>query len=104
MLQVPIIAAPNQSFSVRLGDLNYDITIKETRGVMCASITRDNVLIVENIRILPGRPIIPYLYKEDGNFAVYTTDDEYPYYTEFGNTQFLYYVDAAELEAIRAGA
>lgn len=79
----------------------YDLTIKETRGVMCVTIVRDNALLLSNTRMVAGYPLIPYRYLENGNFIVLTANDDYPYYTKFGSTQMLIFASQAELDVIR---
>lgn len=104
MITVPIEALPNQLFSITLDEVMYDITIKEADGLMAITIVRDNITIVEGERILPGALLMPYgyQYQNMGNFLFITADDEYPYYDQFGITQFLMYASNAELEAIIA--
>jgi hypothetical protein len=87
---------------MRLGDSLYALTIKETRGVMALDVVRDDVPIVSGSRMLPNSPLIPYQYLEAGNFVMISEDDEYPYYTNFGDSQLLVYVTDAELETLRA--
>lgn len=101
MINVPIASTPNQSFSVRLENNFYDITLKETNGVMSCSMVRDNVTLFDGVRLVAGSPIIPFAYLETGNFILSTNNDDMPDYTKFGVTQFLVYFTAAEVEAIR---
>lgn len=101
MIQINLSAIPNQSLSVQLNGSLYDLTIKETRGVMCATISRDNILLISNMRMIAGCPLLPYKYLEKGNFLMLTANDEYPYYTKFGDTQILIFASQAELDAIR---
>lgn len=103
MQLIPLQALPNQSFSVLLDNINYDIRIMLTNGVMSFDITQDNVVIVTGQRAVAGYPIIPYRYLTSGNFVVTTMNDELPDYTQFGITQFLIYASADELEAFRNG-
>lgn len=106
MKNISLQAIPNQSLSIRLDNNIYDIVIKEANGIMGVSITRDNILLNANIRAVSGSPIIPYKYQyiKYGNFVFLTNNEEYPYYTQFGITQSLIYINAQELEAIIAGA
>jgi hypothetical protein len=104
MVEIELAPIPNQSFSIRLDDSQYDIAIRETNGCMSASITRDNIEIVSNTRIVAGFPIIPYRYLENGNFVITTLNEELPYYTEFGNTQFLIYASQVELMSLPAAS
>ncbi len=103
MIELELAQVPNQSFSTRLGDNQYDISILETNGCMSVSISRNNVKLLSNVRAVGGTPLIPYRYLEDGNFAFITQDEEYPYYDKFGITQSLIFVTQAELSELRAG-
>lgn len=98
---VPIQAIPNQQFSIALGGAFYDISINEARGIMAVGIKRNNVTIIEGIRMVSGSPVIPSKYQEDGNFMMVTNNFELPHYTGFGVRQFLIYFSVAELEALR---
>jgi hypothetical protein len=102
MIEIDIQPIANQSFTTTLDNNFYDITIKETNGVMSSSITRNNILIQSNSRILPNLPMIPYKYQESGNFIIFTDNDEYPYYPEFGLSQSLFYIPQNILDEIRA--
>lgn len=102
MIEIPLQAIPNQSLTIRLDNNFYQITLKEIEGLMAITIIRDGTPIVIGERIVPGYPIIPYRYLENGNFAFLTLDDEYPYYPQFGVTQQLVYASQSELETLRA--
>lgn len=101
MIDITLQPLPNQSFSIQLGASRYDITLKEANGAMTASIARDGAPVVENVRLVAGSPVLPYRYLEDGNFVLVTQDDDLPYYTAFGVTQFLTYLTADEVAALR---
>lgn len=103
MIQIDLAAVPNQSFSIRLDNNLYDITITDLGTIMSATIVKNNETLLSNTRIVNGSLIIPYSYLEDGNFFITSDDNDIPYYTEFNITQFLYYVSQAELAALRAG-
>lgn len=102
MKVIPISAIPNQSFSARLDNSLYDITIKEARGSMVISMTRDGATLLDAIRLTPGTPIIPYAYKESGNFVLTNINDDLPDYNKFGVSQNLIYLSAAEMAALSA--
>lgn len=101
MIEVGIAAVANQSFSVQIDDRTYAIGLRETNGVMCASITRDGVAVVTNMRLTAGTPVLPYRYQEEGNFVMLTENEALPYYDQFGVTQFLVYLSASELTTLR---
>jgi hypothetical protein len=50
---------------------------------------------------MPNRALIPYLYREAGNFALLATDDEYPDYTRFGESVRLIYASVGEIAQAR---
>jgi len=104
MLSIPVSAVPNQSFSIVLDGNQYDMSIYVTNNVSAIDIIRNNVPILLGSRIVPNSPIIPYRYLESGNFVFATEDGAYPFYTEFGVTQTLYYFSQVELDEIRASA
>lgn len=103
MIEIALAVIPNQAFSIRLDNQVYDVTLKETDGVMSATIVRDGVTILSGTRVVAGTPLIPYEYLESGNFMLLTDDDDLPDYTKFGISQSLIYASQAELEALRAG-
>lgn len=103
MIEIPLQAIPNQSFNITIENIFYDMEIKETRGVMSCSITRDNILIQLNTRIVPGTFLIPYSYQESGNFYILTANDDYAYYDKFGLSQTLVYFSQDIVDQIRNG-
>ena len=109
MIQIPLANIPNQSLSARLAGNQYDIRIHACRdnpqfgtGIVAFDIIRDNVVIVTGARAVPGFPLIPARYLENGNFIVITMNDDYPDWRQFGITQQLVFASESELETIRA--
>jgi len=70
---------------------------------MSATVIRNNITLLSNIRLVAGMPMIPYEYLEAGNFVLTTLDDDLPDWNQFGISQSLIYVSEAELGEIRAG-
>lgn len=105
MALIPLQAIPNQALSVRLNGVFFNLVIKEANGIMAVDISRNNVVVETGIRIVAGTSMIPFRHLEDnsGNFVILTQNGDYPYYTEFGITQFLVYTGNDVLEQIRAG-
>jgi len=101
VITIQLSAIPNQSFSIRLDDHFYDITIKSTNGCMSVTIARDNIVILSNQRAVAGFPIIPYHYLESGNFIFLTQNDDLPDYTQFGITQSFVFISQSELDTFR---
>jgi hypothetical protein len=98
--QIPITAEPNQEFTADLDGLRFLVRLKETNGVMVADITIDDAVILSATRVLAGEPLIPYGYLEQGNLVMLTDADALPDYPQFGATQFLFYMSAAEIAAL----
>lgn len=101
MIDVSLAALPNQSLTIQLAERVYDIHVREANGVMAATIARDGVTLVSALRITAGTPLLPYRYQEAGNFVMTTEGDALPYYDQFGVTQFLVYLTAEEVAALR---
>lgn len=91
---------PNQELNVRLDGRRFGLRIKEAAGVMVADVSVDGVTILEAVRIVAGTPIIPYRYLEAGNLLLLTDGGDLPDYAQFGVTQSLVYLSAAEIAAL----
>ena len=102
MIDVTIAAVANQELSVQLGGSMWTISLREGSGCMSASVSRDNVALVSNVRVTGGTPLLPHRYQESGNFIVTVEGEALPYWDQFGVTQFLVYVTAEELAVYRA--
>jgi hypothetical protein len=101
MQLIPLQNISNQSLSVVLDDIRWDISIKTANNTIAVSLTRDGLLIIENLRAVANMRIIPCKYQEAGNFTIITTNFEIPDYTKFGISQYLVYASAAELQELR---
>lgn len=101
MFEIPIIAAPNQTFSIQLEDSTYQLTLRFVINFMIVDVIRDSQAIISGMRIMPNFRIIPYRYLEQGNFFLLTANGSYPNYTQFGITQFLIYATQDELQEAR---
>lgn len=102
---IELAQVPNQSFSVTLEGVRWDITIKQAREVMVVDLVRDSIEILRGQRIVAGTPIIPYRNLQgDGNFLLLTDGDELPNWERFEVDQQLIYANAAEIAVIPAEA
>lgn len=104
MILVPLATVPNQSFSIVLDGNQYDISLYVINNVSAIDIKRNNVDILLGSRIVPNSPIIPYRYLESGNFVFITDNGDYPIYTAYGISQFMFYFSQTELDALRAAS
>lgn len=103
MINVPVTNIPNQSLSINLDNIQFDIRIHASQDgqLLFFDISANNEIIVNGQRALPDYPLIPYRYLEQGNFVMITDNDEYPRYDQLGMTQYLIYASASELATIR---
>lgn len=103
MLTLALQAIPNQSFTVVLDNVLYEIGIIETNGCMSLNLTRANVVVLSGQRCVAGQLLIPYRAEEaqSGNFMFLTANNDLPYWDQFTATQTLIYASNAELEAVR---
>jgi len=100
---IPLEKIPRQSLTVQLDGLRYELRIVDIGGMMAIDVRIDDALVISGHRLLGNSPVIPYRYMEStgGNFMVVTADDEFPMWTEFGGTQYMTYMTAAEMAAFR---
>jgi|GEM_PF-518311 len=110
MINIPLQAIPNQSLTIQLSNNNYDINISDCGNIMAVTLSINNALVVSGIRAVPGFPIIPAAYLENGNFIFVTgspdpiyPNSDYPFWERFNIDQFLIYASPEELQAITAG-
>lgn len=101
MRLIPLAALPNQTFTATLEGYRFEITLKAGRACLVCDIAVDGVQRVAGSHVLAGEMLIPYRYLEAGNFILTTVDDVLPSWGQLGVTQQLYYLTAAELEAMR---
>ncbi|KNE28219.1 phage baseplate plug family protein [Achromobacter spanius] len=98
MRDVNLLALPNQSFSVTINGVLWELAVKVARGTMLADVKRDGVDLVLGQRIVAECPILPYRYlSHQGNFVILTRDGELPWWEEFGRSQSLVYLEPTEV-------
>lgn len=102
MIDIALAAVPNQSLSVQLNEQQYDLHFRDLGDCMAVSVERGGEFIIRGARLLPGVPVLPYRYQEEGNFLMLTEGDALPYFDQFGVTQFLVYMTQDEIDALRA--
>ena len=98
---INVQSVPNQSLSVIFDEIRFDLTLKSVGQVMALNLTIDEQLIYSGLRVVAGTPLIPYRYREAGNFIFITLDNCLPFYTRFGEDQTLIYASPAELVTFR---
>jgi len=103
MQTIALQAVPNQSFTTTIGGDIHEITLKYAKGIMAATISRNNTVLISGIRCVANALLLPYRMLESGNFMFLTkNNEELPDYTLFGVTQSLVFLTQDELAAMRA--
>lgn len=103
MNDISLAAVPNQDLFVQLEERAYQITLHAAGSdAVCITVVRDGETIISGQRLVTGTPVLPYRYMESGNFILTTDAEALPDWQQFGITQFLTYVTADELVALRA--
>lgn len=92
---------PAQELSVVIDQIFWELRIRSVGRLMSVTISRNNTALLSGFRIVPGIPLLPYQYQENGNFIFLTENNEYPWWERFGETQSLIFHTAAELEVLR---
>lgn len=100
MQQIPLQNKPQQNFTITLNDTDFEISLRTSDGVMFITISAGGVEYIKNAKCFPNQPILqfPYLQKK-GDFWFKTVNDAYPYWQDFENTCFLFYLTPEELAA-----
>ena len=104
MLEIPLEATPSQAFTVTIGGAVFAFRLVTLdNGALAVTIARDGATLIEGVRALPNRALIPYRHLEgaDGNFAFLCPENDYPAWEDFGMKTRLLFADALELEAMR---
>ena len=102
MEQIALDRDPNKSFRYTYQNVTYQITLSLGTGKNCLyNISVNNELVGSGIA-LPGKFLIKYNYHQYGNlfFLDYTDENNYPYYENFGITQFLFVLSQDEVNEI----
>lgn len=98
MIEIAVQKIPNQEFDIELGGHRYNIEIRTFNEMTLMSVKIDDVDVKRSVRCCANQKVIPYNYlTKGGNLIWRCIDDDYPHYTKFGDTQFLYYATDEEL-------
>lgn len=90
---------PNQIFNVVLNDVDYRIQIKTIQDLTFISVWQNDVVVFLNQLCTPNAFINPYNYvSTNGKLFFLCSDNEYPNYRLFGNTQRLYFFTPEEVK------
>jgi hypothetical protein len=99
---IPIENIPNQSLSITLDNIRYDLRFRNVGVMMILDLTINDEPIITGIRVVGGLPIISEKYLKccGGNFIFLTELGDIVSWDKFGITQTLIYLTVDELELL----
>jgi hypothetical protein len=101
MQLIPLLSLPNQSITLSLGGVNWEINIKLANTVMVIDVIRDDIVLVQGARLLADMPVLPYQYQEAfGNFILLSENEELADWNRFELDQTFIYLSPAELASV----
>lgn len=105
MYQIQLPTSPNAEFTTSPNESEFTIRLRIlTSGITLVSISNTKGKIVDSVRAVNGKWLIPYPYLErnGGNFRFESDNEEYPNFQNFNTTCRLMYYTQEEVDAIRA--
>ena len=103
MWVVPLKNVPNQTFNIVLNGEDYRLMLKTIQGATFLSAWINGELLFYNQLCTPNNWVNPYNYVSvNGKLYFRCLDDNYPFYTNFNQTQNLIFYtpeEVAEMEA-----
>lgn len=103
MVTIELNKYANQNVNVTIDNDYFSLTFKSFKGITLATIHKNGESLIESILCHPNKNILPYKHMAiGGNFRFDCINDEYPYFTRFGDDCVLHWYSDAELEAMEA--
>lgn len=99
MIDIPLQAIANQSLSIPLDGQRFTITVKEANGGMVCTVAINDVVVIQNTRLVADGFVLPYDYLHPGfgNLFMGVQDEQVPWWEQFGLTQSMVYATADEI-------
>lgn len=102
MVEVPLIATPNQELSIELEEQDCTIQVRQLGNYTYLTLWVDSTLIVENAICMPGVAVLQgYIRGFSGNFVLVDSSDpenqQLSDYTELGSRFLLLYLTEEEI-------
>lgn len=100
MYLVELGKIPNQVFTILLDNVNYRVQLRTIQELTYMSVWANGEVLFNSELCVPNEYVNPYNYVGmGGKFLFKCMDGEYPNYRKFGDTQFLYFRSAEEVNA-----
>lgn len=89
---------PNQKFNFKTDNGTLEIELRTVDNITLMSISANGNNIVNSVKVAPNVLLMGYKYLQEqyGDFIFTTTDNKYPYYTNFNNANKLYWLNYEE--------
>ena len=104
MYIITLPSLPNVEFTTTPEEHGFTIRFRLlTNGITLVSLSDDDGTIVESVRAINNKWLIPYPYLEQGrgNFRFESDTDDYPYFENFNTSCRLVYYNQDEVDAKR---
>lgn len=100
MVRIDLDKIPNQVFTVLLENTLYKVQLRTIQGLTYMSAWINDEPLFYSQLCSPNIYVNPYRYVgSGGKFMFSCLDNEYPNYNNFGNTQYLLFYTAEEVNA-----
>lgn len=95
---------PNQKFNFKTDTATVEITLKTVDGIILMSVLSNGNNVISNIKVAPNVLILcyDYLQQQYGDFIFTTTNNEYPNYQNFNNSNKFYWLNYEEIKKYKA--
>jgi len=98
MYKIPIKNVPNQELTTSIGNVFYKIDLRTIQENTYMSVWANGELLFYSQLCVPNEYINPYNYLSlNGKFYFSCLDNEYPFFTNFNNTQELLFYTTEEV-------
>lgn len=90
----------NNAYAIHLYTIYVSTNTENIQEYMTlADVYINGSIVSAGVKCIPSQPIIPQTYQTiDGNFYWECVNNDYPIYTQFGQTQKLVFYTTAEIE------
>ena len=96
---------PNQKFTFNTDNQTVEITLNTVDNITLFSMAANGNKVISSIRVGANSLILGYQYLQEqfGDFIFATTDNEYPCYKNFNQSNKLYWLNYDEVKQYKNG-
>ena len=95
----------NQIFNFQTDNAMVEIELRTVDNITLMSMKSNGNNVVNSIKVVPNVLLLGYRFLQEqyGDFIFSTTDNEYPYYENFNQSNKLYWLSPQEVENYKNG-